>query len=79
MSELDIQLVAIQRLRLTVAQNSLEYYLKHDGKRDVTHNGASMAVKNVIEPVTGKTYKRSKKGKQEALADCIELLRAGKQ
>ena len=35
-----------------------------------------MAVKNVIEPLTGKTYKRSRKGKEEALADCEALLAA---
>jgi len=29
---------------------------------------------NVIEPLTGKTYKRSKKGKIEALHDCYRMI-----
>ena len=67
---------AIERLRLIMAQSALRTYIKSGGKWQVTRNGAQMAIVNVIEPLTGKTYKRSMKGKQEALADC-EMLLAG--
>ena len=66
--------LAIERLRLITAQSALTIYIKYEGKMQLTHNGAQNAIKNVIEPLTGKTYKRSMKGKQEALNDCIELL-----
>ena len=66
--------LAIERLRLITAKHALSVYLRTG--RQLTANGAHMAVKNVIEPLTGKTYKRSRKGKEEALADCEDLLAA---
>lgn len=66
--------LAIERLRLIMALSALRTYIKSGGKWQVTRNGAQMAIVNVIEPLTGKTYKRSMKGKQEALADCEALL-----
>lgn len=68
--------LAIERLRLITAKSALEIYLKYDGKVQLTANGAQMAIKNVIEPLTGKTYKRSLKGKREALEDCLYVLDA---
>jgi hypothetical protein len=64
----------IHGMRLFTAQQALEIYLKYDGKRELTRNGARNAIRNVIEPLTGKTYKRSMNGKRDALKDCIELL-----
>jgi hypothetical protein len=66
--------LAIERLRLISAKGALNVYINTQGKMQLTRNGAQNAVKHVIEPLTGKTYKRSMKGKQEALNDCIELL-----
>jgi len=66
--------LAIERLRLITAKSALTIYIKYEGNMQLTRNGAQNAIKNVIEPLTGKTYKRSMKGKQEALDDCIELL-----
>lgn len=66
--------LAIERLRLISARSALQVYIKHNGKFQLTRNGAQLAIKNVIEPLTGKTYKRSMKGKQEALDDCEYLI-----
>ena len=66
--------LAIERLRLITARSTLSIYIKYNGKMQLTRNGAQLAIKNVIEPLTGKTYKRSMKGKQEALDDCEYLL-----
>lgn len=66
--------LAMQRLRLITAKSALQIYIKYDGRMELTRGGTQMAIKNVIEPLTGKTYKRSKNGKAEALNDCIELL-----
>ena len=65
---------AIERLRLLTAISALKIYIKYDGRMQLTANGAQNAIKNVIEPMTGKTYKRSMKGKAEALADAEYLL-----
>ena len=66
--------LAIERIRLLTAKSALDIYIKYEGKMQLTRNGAQNAIVNVIEPLTGKKYKRSMKGKQEALDDCIELL-----
>ncbi len=66
--------LAIERLRLISAKSALTIYIKYEGKMQLTRNGAQNAIVNVIEPLTGKKYKRSMKGKQEALDDCLELL-----
>ena len=66
--------MAIDRLRLITAMSALDLYIRTDGRMQLTRNGATMAIKNVIEPLTGKTYKRSMNGKREALADAEALL-----
>lgn len=66
--------LAIERMRLLTAKSALTIYIKHQGKMELTRNGVRNAIQNVIEPLTGKTYKRSMKGKQEALDDCAQLL-----
>lgn len=66
--------LAIDRLRLIVAKQALETYIKFDGRMEITRGGARMAIENVIAPITGKKYKRSMNGKRDALADCYELL-----
>ena len=66
--------LAILRIQLLTAKSALSIYIKYEGRMQLTHNGAQMAIKNVIEPLTGKTYKRSMNGKREALADCEALL-----
>jgi len=66
--------LAIERLRLISAKSALEIYIETQGRMELTRNGARNAIQNVIEPLTGKTYKRSMKGKQEALDDCVQLL-----
>ena len=67
---------AIERLRLLTAISALKIYIKWDGKMQLTANGAQNSIKNVIEPLTGKSYKRSMNGKREALADAEYLLAA---
>lgn len=66
--------LAIERIRLITAKSALEIYIKTEGRMELTRNGAVNSIRNVIEPLTGKTYKRSMKGKQEALDDCIQLI-----
>lgn len=67
---------AIDRLRLITAKSALSIYIKYEGRMELTRGGAVAAIRNVIEPMTGKTYKRSMNGKREALADCEALLAA---
>jgi hypothetical protein len=66
--------LAIERFRLITAKIALETYIKFNGEMQITRNGAQKAIKNVIEPLTGLTYKRSMNGKVAALEDCIALL-----
>jgi len=66
--------LAIERLRLVSARSALKMYIRSNGQFQLTRNGAQMAIKNVIEPITGKKYKRSMKGKAEALADVEQIL-----
>lgn len=68
--------VAIDRLRLLTAIQALSLYIKTEGRMQLTANGTTLAIRNVIEPATGKTYKRSMNGKREALADAEALLAA---
>lgn len=68
--------LALERLRLITAKHALSTYLRTGGAMQLTRNGAQLAIKNVIEPLTGQTYKRSMKGKEQALADCQALLDA---
>lgn len=68
--------LAIERLRLISARSALSIYLKTGGKMQLTRNGAQLAIQNVIEPLTGVTYKRSMNGKAAALADCEALIAA---
>lgn len=65
---------AIERIRLLSAISALKVYIKWNGDMQLTRNGAQNAIKHVIEPLTGKTYKRSMNGKKEALADAKSLL-----
>lgn len=67
-------MLAIQRLRLLTAHRALSTYIKSNGVFELTRGGANAAIKNVIAPITGKTYKRSMKGKQEAMEDCLSLI-----
>ena len=68
--------LALERLRLITARSALKLYIRSGGALQLTANGAHLAVRNVIEPLTGKMYKRSMKGKEQALADCQALLDA---
>lgn len=65
--------LAIERYRLKTAALALTIKLRSGGM-ELTRNGAALAIQNVIQPATGKTYKRSRKGKEEALADCLILI-----
>jgi hypothetical protein len=65
---------AMERIRLLSAISALKVYIKWDGEMQLTRNGAQNAIKHVIEPLTGKTYKRSMNGKKEALADAEYLV-----
>lgn len=69
--------LAIERIRLITAKSALKINL--DTGMELTRNGSWLAVMHVVAPLTGKVYLTSggrltKKGKREALADCIELL-----
>ena len=66
--------LAIIRLRLITAHNALSFNIKTG--MQITRNGWQAAMRNVIEPLTGKTYKASKKGKLEALQDCESMIAA---
>lgn len=66
--------LAIERLRLITAAQALSIYIRTDGRMELTRGGANLAIKNVIAPITGKKYRRSMNGKQEALEDCEALI-----
>ncbi len=66
--------LALIRLRLITARSALSIYIKWKGEMQLTRNGATRAIDNVVSPLTGKTYKRSMNGKREALADCEALI-----
>lgn len=66
--------LAIMRLSLLTAKSALDIYIKSEGKWQLTRNGAQLAIQNVLEPLTGKVYKRSMNGKREALQDCIDII-----
>lgn len=66
--------LAINRLQLLTAISALRIYIRTEGAMQLTANGAVLAIRNVIEPITGKKYKRSMNGKREALADAEYLL-----
>lgn len=68
--------LAIERLRLISAKHALRIYIESNGAFQLTRNGAHLAIKNVIEPLTGKKYKRSMDGKREAYSDCVDMLYA---
>lgn len=63
----------IDRLRVFVAKQALETYIRFDGKMELTRGGAATAVE-IASDITGKRYKRSMAGKREALADLEEIL-----
>ena len=65
---------ATNRICLITAEMALRVYIATDGRMQLTANGAQKAIKNVIEPETGKKYKQSMRGKLEAHDDCITLL-----
>lgn len=70
--------LALQRIRLITAKSALKTYL--DRGFEITRDGSWAAVMLVIAPLTGKDYtsgmsqRLTKKGKREALDDCLELL-----
>jgi|SanBayMetagenome_1026888.scaffolds.fasta_scaffold124317_2 hypothetical protein len=63
----------IERLRVFVAMQALQTYIRTDGRMELTRGGTQTALRIVAE-YTGKTYKRSMAGKREALADVRALL-----
>lgn len=73
--------MAIDRIRLITARQALEVYIRHEGKMQLTRNGHRLAVLNVIEPLSGKTFSSptgrvSMKNAIAALAECDALLAA---
>ena len=67
--------LAIERIRLITLRSALTIELRTNGQMRLTGKvSAYRAVQNVLEPITGKVYKRSRKGKEEALADCEAVL-----
>lgn len=66
--------IAIERLRLISAASALRIFIETGGKMQLTANGAQNVITYVIEPITGKKYKRSMNGKREAYADCRAII-----
>ena len=71
--------IAMNRMRLITARSALEVYIRYEGRMQVTRNGHRMAVINVIEPLSGKTFstpsgKVTMKSCRDALAECNRLL-----
>lgn len=62
---------AINRLRLKTCKMALECYLNRG--MELTRGGSQNAML-IIADETGKTYKRSRKGKEQALVDVIALI-----
>jgi hypothetical protein len=68
--------LAMERLRLLTLKSAIEVELRHPGMRLTRHFSAHQAIANVLTPITGVTYKRSKKGKEAALFDTLAVLAA---
>lgn len=69
--------LAIERLRLITAKHALQMFLNTG--MELTYQGSKLAAVNVVGPIMDKDYRSSsgrltKKGKREALEDCIYLL-----
>lgn len=69
--------LAIERLRLITAKHALQMFLNTG--MELTYQGSKLAAINVVGPIMGKDYttpsgRLTKKGKREALEDCIYLL-----
>lgn len=69
--------LAIERLRLITAKHALQMFLNTG--MELTYQGSKLAAVNVVGPIMGKEYRSpsgrlTKKGKREALDDCIYLL-----
>ena len=63
----------VLRMRLFLAKQALDIYVRTEGQMEATRNGTRSAVR-IVEGYTGKTYKRSMAGRREALADAEALL-----
>lgn len=63
----------IERLRVFMAKQALETYIRTNGSMEITRGGTQAALR-IISEATGKTYKRSMAGKQEALRDVEAML-----
>lgn len=63
----------IDRIRVFVAKQALEMYVRTGGSMELTRGGAQAAVR-IVEEITGKTYKRGIAGKRAALADVVAIL-----
>jgi len=63
--------VAVSRFQLMTCKMALECRLNRG--MELTRGGSQSAM-YIIAQATGKTYKRSRKGKEEALADVIALI-----
>lgn len=68
--------LAMERLRLITLRSAIEVELRHPGMRLTRHFSAHQAIANVLTPITGITYKRSRKGKEAALFDTEAVLAA---
>lgn len=66
----------ISHIRLFVAKQALETYLRSEGKMELTRGGTKTAM-TIIAEITGKKYARGVEGKREALDDILALLDAG--
>ena len=68
--------LAMERLRLLTLKSAIEVELRNPGMRLTRHFSAHQAIANVLTPLTGVVYKRSKKGKEAALFDTLAVLAA---
>lgn len=64
---------AMLRLSLLALKSAIEIELNHPGMR-LCRISAHQAIQNVLVPITGEKYKRSKAGKRLALSDTEALL-----
>ena len=64
---------AIDFFRLITAIKAMEIHIKTDGKMMLTRVATPSNLRNIATEFTGKSYPRSRKGMETALADLIAL------
>lgn len=69
--------INVSPMQLFCLKQAIEIDLRTGGRMQLSRVGsAGTLIKNILEPITGKVYKRSRNGKVDALRDVEAILAA---